>query len=101
VLVDEEKFWERIEEASSVAVSSMLPIIRSAYCRSFGVAYESMRSRPCQAWQLIALDFVIRDNMAPVLLQVGRLGPIRAVAYDWHFLLLLLLLLLDVCGRIP
>jgi len=87
VKVDEPKFWTKIEEAVSVGTASMLPVLRSAYCRSFDMDYETMRSRPCQAWQIIGFDFVLRDNLEPVMIQASNqpaLGFMHAIPTRAH-----------------
>lgn len=87
VSVDEATFWTKIEEAASVGTASMLPVLRAAYCRTFEMDYTAMRERPCQAWQIIAFDFVVRDNLEPVMIQASNqpaLGFLHAIPTRAH-----------------
>lgn len=74
----EKHFWEQIEEATAVAVTAMLPVLRVSYIRHFADARKGGRSHEeafaggCQAFQTIALDFVMQDTLHPVLVQVNN-----------------------------
>ena len=66
------KFFESLQPLVGTAVTSMLPVLRASYCRHFGINHEQLLSKPCQAFQLVAFDFVLKEDLTPVLIQANN-----------------------------
>jgi len=70
--ISQTKFFESLQPMIGTAVTSMLPVLRASYCRQFGIGHEDLLGKPCQAFQLIAFDFVLQEDMTPILIQASN-----------------------------
>lgn len=69
---DEELFWDSIEECVAATVTAMLPVLRVSYARYFGLTSEELSSKPCQAFHLLGVDVMLRDDYSPILIEVNN-----------------------------
>jgi len=69
---DEEKFWDEVEECIAATVTSMLPILRVSYARHFKLKSDELSSHACQAYHLLGVDIMLREDYSPVLLEINN-----------------------------
>ena len=69
---EEEKFWDDIEECVAATVTAMLPVLRVSYSRYFDVSSADVEEQPCQAFHLLGVDIMLRNDYSPVLIEVNN-----------------------------
>lgn len=69
---DEEQFWDHTEECVAATVTAMLPVLRVSYSRYFTVSSEDVEQQPCQAFHLLGVDIMLRNDYSPVLIEVNN-----------------------------
>eukprot|EP00035_Acanthoeca_spectabilis_P039475 m.62553 g.62553 ORF g.62553 m.62553 type:complete len:767 (+) comp9616_c0_seq1:366-2666(+) len=69
---DENSFWDKIEECVGATITAMMPVLRVSYARYFQCTSEELSSKPCQAFQILGVDVMLRDDFSPILIEVNN-----------------------------
>ena len=69
---DEALFWKRVEDCTAAIITAMLPMLRQSYGRHFKQTSPELREKPCQAFHILGIDVMLRDDYSLVLLEVNN-----------------------------
>ena len=69
---NEERFWDSVEECVAATCTAMLPVLRVSYARYFGQNPNAKKQARCQAFQVLGVDVMLRDDFSPILLEVNN-----------------------------
>ena len=65
----ETDFWRQVQQMALMASTAMLPTLRSAYSRQFGIASSWLSRRPLQGFHMLGLDVVMNADFGLNLVQ--------------------------------